>query len=375
MPSRRQDRSSLPKIENQMKSLFTSFLSLCVCVVSAQVFSSIESVEYDAVNSRFLVSNGNRVIEANGDGEEVAFFGTAPRSDYGMEVMNGNLFTIVGSSVRAYELITGLEVMNVSISGAQFLNGMASDGVNRIWVTDFGGKRIHELDVTDMANPVVTTIVANTVNTPNGIVYDADDNRLVFAGWGSNAKIKQVDLSDYVVTELISTSISNIDGIDDDNDGNFYISSWSPTARITRYDNVFSAGEIITAPGLSSPADICYAKEIDTLAIPNTGNQTLTFIGFATSSVSEQTNIEPIGVGCMPNPVTDQSVISIELLRSGFTEVTISDLSGRIIHTLLSENLSAGSHKVLLYGIEIPQGVYICSVGQEGLAATTVLVR
>lgn len=358
-----------------MKSIFTAVLSLSLCSLSAQVFSSIESVEYDAVNSRFLVSNGNRVIEANGDGEEVAFFGTAPRSDYGMEVMNGNLFTIVGGFVRAYDLTSGLEVMNIFITDAQFLNGMASDGVNRIWVTDFGGKRIHELDVTDLSDPQVTTIVANTVNTPNGIVYDADDNRLVFVGWGSNAKIKQVDLSDYSVTELLSTSISNIDGIDDDNDGNFYISSWSPTARITRYDNDFSAGEIITAPGLSSPADICYAKEIDTLAIPNTGNQTVTFIGFGTNSVSDFSTDGGIRVGCMPNPVNEQSVISIELEKSGFTEITISDLSGRIIHTLLSENLSAGSHKVLLNGIEIPQGVYICSVGQEGLAATTVLVR
>ncbi|MBK7288603.1 MAG: hypothetical protein IPI95_16910 [Flavobacteriales bacterium] len=35
-----------------------------------------------------------------------------------------------------------------------------------------------------------TTLVANTVNTPNGIVWDPALERLWVVGWGSNAKIK-----------------------------------------------------------------------------------------------------------------------------------------------------------------------------------------
>lgn len=58
------------------------------------------------------------------------------------------------------------------------------------------------------------------------------------------------------------------------------MASWSPN-RITKYSPDFSVSEIITvAGGLSSAADICYANEIDTLAIPNSGNTTVVYVGF-----------------------------------------------------------------------------------------------
>ena len=71
---------------------------------------------------------------------------------------------------------------------------------------------------------MVTQIVSNTVSTPNGIVYDGENNRLIFVNWGSNAAIKAVDLSDNSVSTLTTTTLGNCDGIDNDSYGNYYVS-------------------------------------------------------------------------------------------------------------------------------------------------------
>jgi len=346
-----------------MKSqLLLSFLAFC-SICTAQTLNSVEAVEYDAANNRFLASNGPSVIVVDGNGDEVSFFGSDPESDYGMEVMNGKLFTIVGSHVKAYELSDGTEVMDYTITGAQFLNGMASDGTSRIWVTDFGAKKIHELDVTDIENPSSTIIVNNTVNTPNGITYDGANNRLVFVGWGSSAQIKAIDLSDYAVSLLVPTTLSNIDGIDHDGEGNFYVSSWTPT-RITKFSSEFSIDEIITAPGLSSPADICYALEIDTLAIPNSGNNTITFVGFGNTSVFDAKD-DLFSVEVFPNPVTDSSMIRFSLLKSENVLIRITNMQGQEVKVWINEKLSSGNHTVLLQELNLASGQYLLECTTE----------
>jgi hypothetical protein len=136
-----------------------------------------------------------------------------------MEVIGNTLFSIVGSTVKAYDINSGSQLSSVTIVGANFLNGMASDGVNRVWVTDFGTNKIMEIDYTDLQNPSYSTVVSNTTVTPNGICYDADNNRLVFVAWsGNTSDITAVSLSDYSLTTLVANaSLNSIDGIDNDN--------------------------------------------------------------------------------------------------------------------------------------------------------------
>lgn len=341
-----------------MKKFFLIICLFTTQIAFAQNLSQVESVEYDAVSGRFLASNGNSIVEVNGDGNEVAFFGTTAQAEYGMEIMNGTLFVIDNNRIKAYNLGDGSQLMNYQIPGVSFLNGMASDGEGRLWVTDFSLKKIHEVNVSDLNSPSQTVIVSNTVSTPNGIVYDGSNNRLLFVNWGSNASIKAVDLTDNSVTTVTTTNLGNCDGIDSDAYGNYYVSSWSPT-RITRFNSDFSVSQIITAPGISSPADICYAQSIDTLAIPNSGNSTITFVGFsAPISVSETE--DSFGLSCYPNPVSDKSMVEFTLRQEGEVEVSLVDVNGRIVHRLIHEKLSSGKHQVLLAGLNLPSGNYLC---------------
>ncbi|MFM9004206.1 MAG: hypothetical protein ACKOSR_01695, partial [Flavobacteriales bacterium] len=200
-----------------MKVFFTSLICLFWAAPFAQTLSNIESVEYDPIGHRFLVGNGNNVVQVDGSGASITVLGGGtPRADYGMEIANNFLFSIVGSSVKVYDLVDGSLVSSVTITGAGFLNGMASDGANRIWVTDFGNNKIIEIDYTDIQNPTYSTVVTNTGVTPNGICFDGDNNRLVFVAWsGTSSDISAVSLTDYSLTTLVAnSSLNSIDGID-----------------------------------------------------------------------------------------------------------------------------------------------------------------
>jgi hypothetical protein len=357
----------------RISTLFV-LLILAVSSLKAQSYQQIEATEYDPTQNRWLTSNGSSIIAQDASGT-LSFFGNGSAS-HGMEVMNGTLFAISSSTIKGYDLISGDEVMSLTIPGALFLNGMGSDpATNRLWVSDFNAYKIIEIDVSDLFAPSQQTIVTETVDKPNGVVYDQIDDRLIFVSWGSNAAIKAVDLSDYSVSTLLSTSLGNMDGIDMNAAGEFFISTWSPT-RITRYAHDFTNPETITAPGLAQPADISYGNEINTLGVANSGNETLTLIEFETSGLEDEI-LDLLQIDIFPNPVATGSRISFELEQSEAVQLNIRDVQGRLVSELLNEQMISGNHQVILNGLNIDEGMYLLEiiVSDRRVASPFVVAR
>lgn len=324
-----------------------------------QSLMGVESVEYDPVNNRYLASSDNSSIISIDPNGALSYFGSGTTADYGMEVMNGVLYAIAGNSIKGYDLTTENQVVSLTISGAQFLNGMGSNGTDRLWVSDFNGYDIYEIDLTNPSVPTYQMVAdqtdLGTSSKPNGIVYDADNNRILIAGWGSNAPIRAMDISTYSVTNVVSsTGLGNIDGIDRDAQGNWFISSWTP-ARITKYSNDFLSSEIITVPGISNPADICYAPETDTLDIPG-ANQVL-FVGFENPSVGiEDENFDLYRIRYH----SGSPVVQFELMKAQHVEMEVVDMNGRVVFSILDGMQPEGQHTVVLSSIGLYSGSYIC---------------
>jgi sugar lactone lactonase YvrE len=339
-----------------MKVIFSTWLVMAVNILSAQSLGTIESAEFDPNGHRFLISNQSELVVVDEGGNPIS---TLPIPvSYGMEVMGNRIFAISGSSVICHDLTTGDELSSIVISGAQFLNGMASDGVDRIWVTDFAAKKIHEVDFSDLQNPSSSVIVNNTVTTPNGICYDAPGNRLVFVAWGNSAPIKAVSLDDYSVNTILANSgVGNIDGIDNDEAGNFFIASWSPN-RITQYNSDFTVSQTITVSGgLNSPADIAYAEEIDTLIIPNSGNATVRYVGFNPSVGMVEAEATP-SIRIFPNPANDFLIVDLVLDNEEIVDISLSDDLGRRMDQLWNGNLPSGKNKLVLDVAHCASGIY-----------------
>lgn len=356
-------------------SLLALLLLLGVNIGYAQTYSGAESVEYDPVNKQWLASNGSSIIADDGHGN-LSYFGNGATS-FGVEVMGNTLFGIGNGGIKGYDLTTTQEVMSLSIAGASFLNGLTNDGGGNLYASDFGASKIYKIDVSDLSAPSYEVIVDDLGSTPNGLVYDAMNNRLVIAGWGSNAPIKAVDLTDNTVTTLVTTNLGNIDGIDEDNDGNFYLSSWSPN-QISKYDNAFANPiEVISVPfAISNVADICYAKQNDTLALPQ-GNK-VQFLDLSPDTVvmTNTSLIEEasIPMGVYPNPISHESFIQFELAKQEYIDLSIFNQQGQKIETLLNGVQQKGVHKVLLINHQLPVGVYFCHLSTKNASAIRKIV-
>lgn len=336
-----------------------------------QSLNGVESVEYDPVNGQYLASRGGSSIVAIAPDETLSYFGSGLNADYGMEVMGNTIYCVTGSTIKGYDLTTEMEVVDVTIPGASFLNGLANNGNGLLWVTDFGNGRIIEVDVSNMSSPTTNVIVSNTGCTPNGVVYDEANFRLLFVCWGGGAAIKEVDLSNNMVSNVVAnTGVGNIDGIDQDGLGNYYISHWSP-AGITKYTNDFAISSNVSVPGISQPADICYAIPTDTLAIPG-GNQVI-FVGFD-NSVGIESIDQETGFSIYPNPANETTSITYQLERKEKVQLDILDTSGRLVVNLISGEQSQGDHRVLFTGLDIENGTYVCSLNKGGVITSSTFI-
>jgi len=343
-----------------MKKILFCVFALTASLSQAQSLTAIEGVEYDPTNQIFLVGNGNNVVRMHSDAVPQGTLGAA-KSNYGMEVMNGVLFSIVGTAIRGYDVTTGAQVMTHTLSGASFLNGMASNGTDKLWVSDFSAKKIYELNVADLEAPTSSIVVANTTSTPNGLTYDAANNRLVMVSWGANASIKAIDLATYTLSVITTTNLGNCDGVDHDSYGNYYVSSWSPNA-ITKFSNDFTTTSTVTVTGgVSSAADICYAEEIDTLAIPCTGNNVVKFVGFNPSFVVEGNTSEFQAYG-FPTEVKDMYTVGFDLPQAVDVNIRLFDVNGRLVNEVIHQTFPQGNHQVVLTELPVDSGIYFVQV-------------
>jgi len=241
--------------------------------LNAQSFSNPESVEYDPVNNWYIVSNTNTSnLQSVIPGNLPTLYIPGVTSPYGLVVVDSTVYVNTNGKVQGYDLLSGVQTFTSNVNGT-FLNGICADTSGHIYTTDFTAKKIYKVNIADGTSWVYVT---NTTKTPNGILFDAANNRLVYCTWGSGVQIKGVSLVDSSQTILKTTSLSNDDGIVMDNQGRFYISVWG-TQSIYMLDSAFVDPPLQVITGLSSPADIYYNLNNDTLGVPNAANNTVKF--------------------------------------------------------------------------------------------------
>ena len=271
--------------------LTISFL-LCSIISLGQSLNGPESIDYHMSSGKYLISNSNNgqilmCENINGIASNLTVLasnvGTGP---HGLEVINDIVYACSGGRLKGYDINTGMQVLNYNIGG-QFLNGITHKG-NDIFITDFSAKKLYRYDLVDGTHH----LFASFNSTPNGVLYDNLYDRLVSVGWGNNAPIWEISLIDSTVSVIVSTNYSNIDGITHDPCENYYISVWG-TNTIYQYSGTLGSNPQPLVGFQSQPADIYYEPTTQTLAIPNSGNNSINFISIPCGS-SEITEEEPL---------------------------------------------------------------------------------
>ena len=266
-----------------MKQILSYLFLIISLNLLAQSYSGPESIDYDSDGKRYFVSNSSQgqILSYDAINDELDIFATGVGSGpHGLEVVGEELFACSGNRLKAYNLVTQEQTLNINL-GASFANGITHKG-NDIFITDFSGKDIYRYN---LINGSFNIYIENIPKTPNGIFYDDIENRLLVVCWGNNAPIYEINMSDSSYSVVANTNLGNCDGITMDNNGDFYVSAWSNNA-VSKFNSDFSNGSTVVVPNMSSPADIYYNRLTDTLAIPNSGNNTVIFVGFDTQTSS-----------------------------------------------------------------------------------------
>ena len=260
-----------------MKCVFTFTFLLGFSSLFSQSYNGPESVDYDSYGQRYLVSNSSQgqILSYDVINDELDIFASGVGSGpHGLEVVGEELFACSGSRLKAYNLVTEEQTVNVNL-GASFANGITHKG-NNVFVTDFSGKDIFRYNI---LSGNFNMYIENLPKTPNGIFYDDIEDRLLVVCWGNNAPIYEINMTDSSYSIVANTNLGNCDGISMDNNGDFYVSAWSNNT-ISKFNSNFSGNSTVVVANMSSPADIYYNRATDTLAIPNSGNNTVVFVGF-----------------------------------------------------------------------------------------------
>jgi hypothetical protein len=309
-------------------NLFCSFLFFYS--LSYGQLNGPESIDYDPVNNRYLIANSanGKIMQRSVNGTISQFVANISPNPYGIEVVGNTVYACCSGKVLGFDLTTGLQVFSVNL-GATFLNGITHDNSGNLFVTDFSAKKIYRIKI---ATQTFNLFAQNLTNSPNGIIFDEPSNSLVFVNWGSSAKIKRCSLADSSVVTILTTSYMNIDGIARKANGDFYISVWG-TNSVYKYNNNFTSTPALVVSGLSSPADIYYNNLSDTLAIPNSGNNTLTFVGQSTVSLLEQNASE---VSIFPNP--SANLLFITSSEKQLARIELINESGMLCDSYAIEN-------------------------------------
>ena len=334
-----------------MKQLFTLALLLDFTILFAQSYNGPESVDYDSYGQRYLVSNSSQgqILSYDAINDELDIFASGVGSGpHGLEVVGEELFACSGNRLKAYNLVTEEQTVNVNL-GASFANGITHKG-NDVFVTDFSGKDIYRYNT---VSGNFNMYIENLPITPNGIFYDDIEDRLLVVCWGNNAPIYEIDMSDSSYTTVANTNLGNCDGISMDNNGDFYVSAWSNNA-ISKFNSDFSGGSTVVVPNMSNPADIYYNRATDTLAIPNSGSNTVVFLGFGAPVTSYTCTVE----GCVELSNTEGDYATLEDCEAAcsVSSIEVKELSTSLFHpnpTINGETITVNpAESIVLYNMQ-----------------------
>ncbi len=190
----------------------------------------------------------------------------------GLLISDGILYVSDIDHVRGFDKETGKARVAVDLRKfkARFLNDLAADGGGNIYVTDMTTNRVFKIEPSNGYK--VTMLVKDArLGSPNGIRFHAKSGKLAVVSYGTG-RIFWMDLSG-VFEKYMEISFSSLDGVDFDERGRMYVSSFGG-GKIYR---IGGQGVRVIKSGLVSPSDISLDTKNRLILVPSLkGNRAFT---------------------------------------------------------------------------------------------------
>jgi hypothetical protein len=199
-------------------------------------------------NMKFIAGGTNRVVLH------------APR---GMYIVGDTLWVADADAVRGFDKRTGDRIANIDFSAFDrgFLNDVAADATGTVYVTDTGRNKVYKVQGEGGPTLVVSD---STLGAPNGITWDAANNRFIIVPYGGFKGIRGWAPGSSTMTVLGVSTGAKYDGVEVLSGGRVLVSSQADSSL-----HIFSgnAGHAIIHT-LGPPADIAVDTKRNRVAVP-----------------------------------------------------------------------------------------------------------
>ena len=354
------------------KSLLVFTLTiLSVSFLQSQELSSPESIVWDPITGRYLVSNAGdgllRAIDTNG---ESSLYGLEAKASHGLLIQGDRLYACYRTTVRAYDLSTEALVDVYSVPGAKFLNGICADDFDQLYLTDFTTKAIHRVSLDTDGDMRSASTWKRLDRIPNGIAYDSNNDELLVLTWGSDAEIFCIDRETARIKMREPSGYDNLEGILID-DGEIFVSAWSPAAILHFEHGLKEGAEELVIDDLEKPTGLLLDAE-GTLLHLRTESSSIE--GLGKSMASE--GIGALMMSAFPNPVSVNSLVSYRIQETGDVSISLYDCRGILVEHLGTTRQEAGQHQFFYERGRHPSGLYFIHIQTDsesqamGLALT-----
>lgn len=210
-----------------------------------------------------LDKDGKVIALAFIDGKNKEVTLNAPK---GLDIIGDVLYVSDIDFVRGFDKESGKLLYDIDFKAfnAVSLNDLTHDSQGNLYVSDWMGNFIFKIE-TKNSHKVSTIAKGNALGGPNGLNVHPVSGKLINVTW-ETGKIQEIDSGGGIKILVEDRRFKNLDGIDFDNKGNMYVSS-------------FTGGEIykitpdlkvdVFLKGLTSPADINIDRKKNILLIPS----------------------------------------------------------------------------------------------------------
>jgi len=233
-----------------------------------------ESVVYDNLNDRYLISNtGNGTIVAmDMEGKITPFIIEGLKSPKGMKLGDFYLYVTDLTRFHAIDLKKGTIAETFEIEGAKSLNDIEIDENGLFYITDTEANALFIFDKNKGA--VEKTIKHELLTKPNGIAYDRPGYRMLIVCQKPASPILEYKIASQEVGVFMNTLYSDLDGITiieehgegEQEHGAIYFTSWGQE-KIYRIPPELNRIEPLDGD-YPSPADLIYNSKTKELVIP-----------------------------------------------------------------------------------------------------------